>query len=410
MEHVQRNRALPLIAALAVLLVCAPAAFAITAGHNGPTKKLEAAFKVAQFERAHSTSGCYPGPPELARVIGKETGQRVGVAGSVKSVARTGAVHVIRRGSRCDHLSLALRAQGKLWILDSTAGTVEVKGRGGGSANPLDEAGGRGPLRALTLTTKTLTLTKTDEAQRGEVLCPRKTYPLGGGMTATPPLGIDGEGIYPHSYERLGAQRGWHVNPVLIDPKVLVNPSNPGTIGRKVTLQVVCGKGLVPASAPRKSAFVRPGETATATARCRKGQVLISGGFQRSNFRTPGGNYVTESRAVGPRAWRVTGRAFGNAGGELTSIAYCDRSKRPLLSEVSASTPLPAGQSASSTTPPCPPGHRLTSGGFSFNGSHDAFFAAGFFNPEGTWSATGYGYFGPAPGITAYGYCLRAKG
>ena len=403
------KRSLPLIAVLAGLLVCSASASAVTAGHNAPTKKLEGGFKIAQFERAHSASGCYLAPPAMAKAIGKATGQKVTVAAGLAAV-RTSAVHVVKRGARCDRVILALRAGGKLWVLDSIAGTVEVKGSGGGSRNPLDEAGGRGPLRALRLATKTLQLTKTDEAQRGEVLCPGKTFPLGGGMTSNPGLGGDGEGIYPHSYERLGAQRGWHINPVLVDPKVIANPTNPGTIARTVTLQVMCGKGLVPASAPRKNAFVRSGETKTAVARCPKGQVLMSGGFQRSNFRSPGGNFVTESRALGPSAWRVTGKAFGNAGGEMTAIAYCDKSKRPLLREVSATTPLPAGQAATATTPPCPAGYRLTSGGFSFNGSQDALFAGGLIKPDNTWSATGYGYFGPAPGITAFGYCLRTRG
>jgi hypothetical protein len=50
----------------------------------------------------------------------------------------------------------------------------------------------------------------------------------------------------------------------------------------------------------------------------------------------------------------------------------------------------------------------MTSGGFSFNGSRDAFFAGGSLNADGTWSATGFGWFGPADALTAYGYCLAA--
>jgi hypothetical protein len=317
-------------------------------------------------------------------------------------------VHVIRRGARCDHIEFATRVGGKLWILDSTQGTVEVKGSGGGNANPLDAKGDKGPLRALKLVQKSLSLTKTDEAQRGTVLCGKGSYPLGGGMSAEPGLGPDGEGIYPHSYERLGAQRGWHVNPVLVDPEVLAKPGTNVITPRRVTLQVVCGKGLTPSAAPRKSIFLKPGDQGTVTARCPKGQVLMSGGFQRTNFRTPGGSYATESRAVGSNAWRVSGRAFGNAGGELTAIAYCNKSKRPLLQEVTtASNPIALGQQASATTPACPSGRRLTAGGFSFGGSNDAWFSTGFFNSEGTWSVTGFGYFGPAPAITAFGYCAQ---
>jgi hypothetical protein len=269
---------------------------------------------------------------------------------------------------------------------------------------PVLYAGDRGPLRALTLATKTFQMTRPDEIRRLVIRCPGKTFPLGGGMKATPPPGPDGEGVYPRAYERLGAQRGWHVSPVLIDP-------SPGsTTPRQVTLQVVCGRGLVPTSSPRKTVFVSPGQTKTAVARCRGRSYLFSGGFQRTTLSTSGGDYITESRAIGPKAWRVTGHAFGKFGGELTAIAYCGKRKRPLLTEVSASVPLPAGAFATATTPPCPPGRRLTAGGFSANGSQDIFFADGAVNPDGTWSASGFGYFGPAPGLTAYGYCLRVKG
>jgi hypothetical protein len=402
------RRSLSLLAALTVLLACsASASAAVTPGHNVATKTLEGAFKIAQFERAHSADGCYPGPAAMAAAIRDETDFRAGVAKSFKSAKRSGVVYVIKRSARCGHVSLAFRAKAGLWALDSTEGTVEVLGKGGGRGNRRDAVvGGRGPLRALKMITKTLRLNRADETQRGIVLCPKGRYPLGGGMINAPPVGPDGEGIYPHSYERLGAQRGWHINPTLFDPEAILTP-NPPTTPRTVTLQVVCGKGLVPASAPRKSVFLRSGESGTATARCRKGQVLMAGGFQRTNFRSTGGSFATESRAVGKKAWRVSGRAFGGAGGELTAIAYCDRNKRPLLAEVTASAPLPFGQSATATTPPCPKGRRLTSGGFTANGSNDIFFAGGSLNSDRTWSASAYGFFGPAPSLTAFGYCLR---
>ena len=48
------------------------------------------------------------------------------------------------------------------------------------------------------------------------MVCPggKTVTPLGGGMSTSPEPGPDGEGVYPHSYERLGAQRGFHVTPV----------------------------------------------------------------------------------------------------------------------------------------------------------------------------------------------------
>jgi hypothetical protein len=146
--------------------------------------------------------------------------------------------------------------------------------------------------------------------------------------------------------------------------------SQGSTTTRRATIQVVCGRGWSGQPSPHKTVFIKSGEIRSATARCPKGQQLVTGGFQRTNFGIDGGgNYVTESRAVGTRAWRVSGSAFPPGGGELTAIAYCVKHKRPFLTEVSASAPVVPGQSATATTPPCPAGRRLTTTGFSTDGS-----------------------------------------
>src|SRR5262249_17888604 len=85
---------------------------------------------------------------------------------------------------------------------------------------------------------------------------------------------------------------------------------------------------------------------------------------------------------------------------------YCARDPSLPFTEVQASTPVDRGSLATATTPPCPAGSDLTSGGFSFNGSESALFGGGWVNQDGPWSASGLGYFRPAPALTAYGYCL----
>jgi hypothetical protein len=134
----------------------------------------------------------------------------------------------------------------------------------------------------------------------------------------------------------------------------------------------------------------------------------MSGGYQRTDFLNDGGNYVTESRAIGSSAWTVTGTAYGGYGGELTSLGYCVKSKRPLLTEV-ASPPvaIPFFMAATATTAPCPGKGRLTSGGFSAGGSTKTFFAGGSIGQDNTWTARSFGTFGPSPAFTAFGYCLR---
>ena len=117
---------------------------------------------------------------------------------------------------------------------------------------------------------------------------------------------------------------------------------------------------------------------------------------------------MTESRAEGPRAWRVTGSAFGGSGGgELTAIAYCVRHRGPILTEVSGAAPVPFGATSRASTPPCPAGLRMTSTGFA--SSPSALYGGSSLNPDNTTTATAFGYFGNAPSLTAYGYCMRTK-
>jgi hypothetical protein len=218
------------------------------------------------------------------------------------------------------------------------------------------------------------------------------------------PIDPDGEGVYAHSYERLGAQSGFHITPTF------VTPERHDLTPRRGELQVICGLGVVPTDSPHETIFVRREGTGSVTARCPEGTQLFSGGFQRTNFTTPevtrGGNYITESRAVG-NAWTVSAGATDLDGGELTAIAHCAVEDPSLpLTEVSASTTVPDGEPAAVTTPPCPPGRALTAGGFSFGGSNDALFGEGYFTRDGRWAATAYGWFGSAE-LTAYGYCLE---
>jgi hypothetical protein len=395
------RRLLPLlIAALAMLAgTTATAGGQVQGGYDAPTRTLEGAFKIALLERSGADNGCYPGPARLAKLFRKQKKLKTAVVRGFGSVRRTGIVYVIKGRTNCNRLTLALLAKGKTYVLDSVRGPVYVKG---GAKKKVD-VGRAGKLRSFVFARKEYRLSRPDTVARMEVRCPGGRFPLGGGMILGTPLAADGEGIYPHSYERLGVQRGWHVSAVLIDP------SGESTATHRASIEVLCARGIKgQAIGPRKTVFTKSGQTKSVTARCPGKTVLVSGGFQRTNFRTPGGNYVTESRAVGSKAWRVTGTGFGLFGGELTAMAYCVRHKGPILTEVSESIPVPAVHSVTATTPACPNGRRLIAGGFSTNGSNDALFAGSSLNANNTLSVTSYGYFGPAPSLTAFGYCARA--
>jgi hypothetical protein len=253
---------------------------------------------------------------------------------------------------------------------------------------------------AVRVVQRGFTLSRPDQKQRLTVSCPGRSKPLGGGMNSYPPPSADGEGIYPHSYERLGVAHGWHVTAVLFDP------DHRSTQPRDVTLQVTCGPRLGHVTPPHTTKYVKPGGTRTVVATCPGRRHLFAGGFQRTDFVSRGGNYVLESHAISSKSWKVVAHAFGQFGGEIMAIAYCTRSKRPLLNAVEASTPLGPGL-GTATTATCPPGTRMTSGGFSSNGSTSVFLTNGVINGDGTWSASGFNW-GSGAALTAYGYCLRA--
>src|SRR5262249_46950784 len=125
-----------------------------------------------------------------------------------------------------------------------------------------------------------------------------------------------------------------------------------------------------------------------------------------------GGNYITESRAVGSNAWKVTGSAYigsgTTGGGELTAIAYCARSSKRILTEVSSdSAPVAQMANGSAPTPKCPRSMRLTRTGFALD-NRTAFYAGSSVNGDDTTTANAFGYLGPA-NLTAYGYCQRAQ-
>jgi hypothetical protein len=398
-------RLTPAVAVLVAALALSPAALARGgAGHNDPTKKLEDAFKIALYVRSVSTDGCYPPARPLARKIAEtKRGLKVRVANGLGGVNRRNIVFVLQHGSNCNKVMMALRASSGLYVLNSAQGTIRVRGRRGPRVVP----GIPGPPRSLRIVSKTFKMSAPDQLTRLEVFCPGGRYPIGGGMTVNEPPGPDGEGVYPHSFERLGAQRGFHISEVLFDANwSLTSPRN-------ITVQAVCAHGQIPQNpTPHKTVFILPGQTKSAIARCPNGQQLVTGGFQRTNFASDGGNYITESRAVGTNAWKVTGSAYigsgTTGGGELTAIAYCATSKKRILTEV-ASTPAPVAQGAngSAISPDCPGNLRLTTTGFSLD-SRNAFYAGSSINRDETTTANAFGYFGPA-NLTAYGYCQRAK-
>jgi hypothetical protein len=411
------KRFLPLpLVLIGILLWAAPAAGTpqglVQGGYDAATGKLEGGFKVMAIKRVFSEDECYPPANEVATVLRRDLHTEVVIAPNLDSVQGIDLINVIANETGCDRLVLALRSgpKARVFVLDSDYGPVYLAGGKGNTGE--SQAGAAGPLRDLTSASKEFRMQEADGTSRLEVLCPDGAHPMGGGFFNATPLGKDGEGVYSHSYERLGAQGGFH------DTATLIDPSQNSTATHRVVLQVVCGQGMVPTASPHATTYVHRHETASVTADCPDGTQVFSGGFQRTNFTTPGvkrfgghvygGDYITESRADGTTGWRVSGAATGENGGELTAIAYCAEDPSLPIKEVSTEVSVGEGKSASATTPECPQGTALIAGGWSYGDSHNGLFADGYFTRAGTWAATGYGWFGSA-NLTAYGYCARAQ-
>src|SRR3954451_25456848 len=156
-----------LAAVVAGTLLAAPSAFGIKAGFDLAAKRLEASYKVALFERRFNPEGCYPAPPKLAQAIHEATHRKVGVAPNTKSLRNVNQVYVLRQGTNCEHLRMALRAVGGVYVLDSKQGTVRLQGHKGAATPGLAK-----PITTLMVATKSFHITQPDTAPRLQTICP----------------------------------------------------------------------------------------------------------------------------------------------------------------------------------------------------------------------------------------------
>src|SRR5262249_18994818 len=111
------RRTIFLTALLAGLLVTTSSAFAAKPGFNLATHRLEGAYKFALQDRRFDPNGCYPAPNTLARSLTQDTGHKVGVAPSTNNLRHLNQVYVLKQGTNCEQLRMALRASGGIYVL-----------------------------------------------------------------------------------------------------------------------------------------------------------------------------------------------------------------------------------------------------------------------------------------------------
>jgi hypothetical protein len=143
--------------------------------------------------------------------------------------------------------------------------------------------------------------------------CKRGTKVVSGGFEGQ---AVNGANVQPYESRKEGGRK-WTVSAGNYD-------ESSGTL----TAYAFCGDeaGLKTKSASITKVVQSPG---TVSAKCEKGQRVISGGFDNPDFGTdffsdPQVTPYTSMRA-GKRKWTVSAFAFGFGGGTLTAYAYCEQ-------------------------------------------------------------------------------------
>jgi hypothetical protein len=154
---------------------------------------------------------------------------------------------------------------------------------------------------------------------------------------------------------------------------------------------------------------VDPGELASVTARCRRGEKAVSGGFSADEIASGGPQFLlVRSLKQGKREWTVAAYNAGSAEGDLTAYVHCHEGKRVKTREAEGT--LGSGE-IDSVEARCKRKETLLAGGFD-NGSNwtttGAYQIASHRSGKRSWEVTAYGLGVDRP-MTAYAYCEKKK-
>jgi hypothetical protein len=156
----------------------------------------------------------------------------------------------------------------------------------------------------------------------------------------------------------------------------------------------------------------------TATASCKQGEKVVSGGFTTPDFNvdlTLGARITAyESYKGGRREWTVSARNDTATEGTLTAYAYCRKGKGTRTKSESVEVaPFPAEGSATAS---CGKGRKVVSGG-SMSPGYDYKGFSGSVHPYESrkqgprkWVASGNNRSSLAGTLIAYAYCRKGKG
>ena len=106
----------------------------------------------------------------------------------------------------------------------------------------------------------------------------------------------------------------------------VVAGTNLSTAGAKLKAQVNCKRGRALETKRKRAGISSPNAavaTKRATAKCPRGQRVVSGGFKSADPATQRGPFFFVSKKSGRRTWTVAARVTGPRSTAFTAFAYC---------------------------------------------------------------------------------------
>jgi hypothetical protein len=164
---------------------------------------------------------------------------------------------------------------------------------------------------------KTEDAVETTDPTKSKAKCGKKEAAVAGGYTL---VTDDGGGNSPVFIARKARKRAWSVSAFADDP--------PGSL----TTFVYCRKGAKVKVRSAQSDPIDDEEPGSATAKCHRGETLLSGGYTttpESDFNNTTGPdffYYVSSRS-GPRSWTAAAHNYSDVAGQITTFAYCQKKK-----------------------------------------------------------------------------------
>jgi hypothetical protein len=169
----------------------------------------------------------------------------------------------------------------------------------------------------------------------------------------------------------------------------------------------------------RAEVSVAPGDTDSASAKCKKGTRAVSGGFDDPSYSViEAGLLPVSSKRSARRVWRSSGTNHpgATAAATLVDFAYCSDALPKLKTKSAASTTVPNG-GLKSLAARCPKGGEAISGGFKApgEGANQVQVFESRRVGKRTWRVKGSGTSGSESRLNAFAYCakdelgLRAK-